>query len=91
MAKGAIRPRTSSEAMMGFFITLEVPTQPMITEALSAGYYASSGWNRDYPRIQLRTVEELLAGQGFEYPMGNVTLSQADRAQGEGPEQKKLL
>ena len=56
------------KAAMGLFITLEEPTNPMRTEAVSAGYYSSDIWQRDYPKIQLRTVSELLSGQGFELP-----------------------
>ena len=50
------------QASMGLFITLEPPTQPMTKEAVSAGLYHSEVWQRDYPKIQIRTVEELLAG-----------------------------
>ena len=25
-------------------------------------------WDRDFPKIQIRTVGEMLAGQGFELP-----------------------
>ena len=50
---------------MGLFITLEEPTGPMRTEAVSAGFYHSDLWQKDYPKIQLRTVVELLAGQDF--------------------------
>lgn len=32
----------------------------MVTEALKAGFYHSPCWNKDYPRIQLSTIEELL-------------------------------
>ena len=56
------------KAAMGLFITLEETTGPMRTEAVSAGYYSSDIWQRDYPKIQLRTVSELLSGQGFELP-----------------------
>ncbi len=77
---------------MGFLISLERPTQPMLTEALSAGYYHSPGWNRDYPRLQIRTVEALLGGEGFAYPQANVTLAQAEREEeGDGPEQGRLV
>lgn len=78
-------------AAMGFLITLERPTQPMVTEALSMGYYHSPGWNRDYPRMQIRTVEQLLAGEGFQYPQANVTLPQAERVEEEGPAQGRLV
>ncbi len=51
------------KAAIGLFITLEPPTQPMRTEAVSAGFYHSALWDKDYPRIQILTVEELLAGK----------------------------
>ena len=55
-------------AVMGLFITLEPPTHPMTTEANSAGLYHSDLWQTDFPKIQIRTVEELLAGNGFQMP-----------------------
>ena len=56
------------KAAMGLFITLETPTRPMITEANSAGLYHSDLWQTDYPKIQIRTVGELLEGNGFQMP-----------------------
>jgi len=76
------------KAAMGFLITMEVPSKPMLTEALATGYYHSPGWNRDYPRLQIRTIEQLLAGQHFEHPPTNVTLSQAERVQEQGQQVK---
>ena len=55
-------------AAMGLFITLEPPTRPMTTEAISAGFYHSDVWQTDFPKIQIRTIEELLAGNSFEMP-----------------------
>jgi len=78
------------KAAMGFLISLERPTRPMLDEALTMGYYRSPGWNRDYPRIQIRTIEQLLAGQWFDYPQANVTLAQAERVKSEG-EQAQLF
>ena len=44
------------------------PTAPMRKEAADAGFYESP-WNGErYPRLQIRTVAELLAGTGIEYP-----------------------
>ncbi len=51
----------------------------------------SPGWNRDYPRIQIRTVEQLLAGQMFDYPQANVTLTRAEREEAPGATQGELL
>ena len=78
------------KAVMGFLISLERPTQPMLNEALASGYYHSPGWNRDYPKIQIRTIEQLLAQQWFEFPQANVTLTEAERVQPE-TEQRPLL
>ena len=78
------------KAAMGLFITLEEPTGPMRTEAVSAGFYRSDVWQRDYPKIQLRTVSELLAGQGFELPARLPSYEGAQRhREGEG-EQGRL-
>jgi len=53
---------------LGIFITLEPPTGPMQTEAVSADFYHSPGWNKDYPKIQLLTIEELLHGKAVDMP-----------------------
>jgi site-specific DNA-methyltransferase (adenine-specific) len=47
-------------AALGAFITLEPPTREMQREATSAGFYRSPGWNREYPRLQILTVGDLL-------------------------------
>jgi site-specific DNA-methyltransferase (adenine-specific) len=47
----------------GILLTLEKPTKPMREEAADAGRYASKLWHdKDYPKIQLLTIEGLLAG-----------------------------
>ena len=56
------------KAALGLFITLEEPTSAMRTEAVSAGFYHSDVWQRDYPKIQLRTIAELLEGKTFDLP-----------------------
>ena len=55
-------------AAMGIFITLEEPTRDMVTEALSSDYYHSKIWQKDYPRIQILTIEQLLAGASVNMP-----------------------
>ena len=55
-------------AAMGLFITLENPTRAMTSEAVSAGFYHSELWQRDYPKIQIRTVQDLLNRNEFEMP-----------------------
>ena len=56
------------QAAMGLFISLEAPTRDMRREAASAGFYHSDLWAREFPKIQVRTVGEMLSGQGFELP-----------------------
>ena len=73
------------EAEMGLFITLERPTAPMLRDALSAGFYEPRHFpGRRFPRVQIRTVEELLAGNAPEIPRlglaGDPTFRRAPRA-----------
>ena len=56
------------KAALGLFISLEEPTRDMRTEAASGGFFHSEVWQRDYPKIQLRTIADLLEGRGFEIP-----------------------
>ena len=56
------------KADLGLFITLEEPTREMRTEAASAGFYHSEIWQRDYPRMQIRTIADLLEGRDFDIP-----------------------
>lgn len=56
---------------LAVFITLEPPTPEMRTEAAAAGFYHSEVMNRDYPRIQILTIEQLLADLDvFKIPPG---------------------
>lgn len=56
------------QAPIGIFITLQPPTSEMQVEAVSAGFYHSPIWNRDYPRVQILTIEEILAGKRPDIP-----------------------
>ena len=66
-------------AAIGVLISLQEPTGPMRSDAAEAGFYHSPGWNQDYPRIQLRTIAELLAGKGIDVPPQHVTFKQAPK------------
>ena len=56
-------------AEIGLFITLERPTRPMEQEASAAGIYVPEHYpDHRYPRVQILTIEELLAGAQAEYP-----------------------
>ena len=75
------------EAAIGIFLTLEEPTREMRTEAVTAGYYHSPGWNQDYPRIQILTVKDLLSGTArVEMPPAEFTFKQAQRVREENPQ-----
>ena len=47
---------------MGLFISLESSTRDMRQEEASAGFYHSDLWARDFAKIQLRTLGEMLSG-----------------------------
>lgn len=53
-------------AQMGLFITLLPPTKPMIARAAAAGFYSAGG--RDYPKVQILTIEQLFDGRRPEMP-----------------------
>lgn len=55
------------KAQIGVLITMQKPTQPMRTEAASAGFYKSFG-GAQFPRLQIFTVRELLDGRKVEMP-----------------------
>lgn len=57
------------KAAMGFFICLETPTKGMYREAEELGFFSVG--RRKIPRLQIRTVKELLEeGKEFERPEG---------------------
>lgn len=76
-------------AVMGIFITLEPSSRNMEIEAMEIGYYHSPTFNRDYPKIQILTIEQLLAGEKVKFPGRETTLKTAPREQS-GGEQKPL-
>jgi site-specific DNA-methyltransferase (adenine-specific) len=66
MVKDLITTVEHERAGMGVFVTLAPPTKPMIARAAAAGLYKTE-W-RDYPRVQILTVAELLDGKKPEMP-----------------------
>ncbi len=72
------------KARIGVLISFETPTQPMKTEAASAGFYDSPSYGK-FPRLQLLTVEQLLAGERIKSPplrQTNATFKKAPRTKG---------
>jgi site-specific DNA-methyltransferase (adenine-specific) len=73
-------------ATLGLFVTLEPPTRDMVQEAAQAGFYTTPLGNLRIPRLQIRTVEELLAGTGFAIPSAALLMgvAQAERVSPSG-------
>lgn len=76
-------------AHVGVFVCLEKPTKNMEHEASLAGYYRLPYSNRDLPRIQLRTVGDLLDGRLFDLPQVSMP-SQAVAVARQDARQEKL-
>ncbi|MBW2318712.1 MAG: restriction endonuclease [Deltaproteobacteria bacterium] len=58
----------NKKAATGILITLRPPTKPMMTEAASKGFYEYKITKKRYAKIQILTIEELLAGKQIESP-----------------------
>ena len=63
-------------------------------EAASAGLYVHKMNGQQYPRLQLRTVKELMDGKGIERPSTvaavDETFKKAPKAKGKGQERAGL-
>jgi site-specific DNA-methyltransferase (adenine-specific) len=78
---------------IGVLITLEPPTEPMKVEAVASGYYHSPIYDKDYPKIQILTIEELFQGKTVEMPpqeQTSVTFAKAPKVSKEEGEQLTL-
>lgn len=59
----------------------------MITEAAGTGFYHSPGWNKDFPKLQILTVEDLLNGKQVQLPPSLHTFKQAEKLDSEVTDQ----
>lgn len=77
-------------AASGLFLTLAEPTREMQREAAASGFF-ETGFGR-YPRLQIFTVRELLAGMKPELPpLGRAEgFRRAPRERAAPPEQRKM-
>jgi len=78
---------------IGVLISLEPPTGPMKVEAVEAGFYHSPVWNKDYPKIQILTIEELLKGKTVDMPpqtQTSVTFAKAQKISKQEGEQLSM-
>ena len=68
MVKDLIATIVRDKAEIGLFLTLAEPTKAMSTEAVATGFYESAS-GKKYPRLQILTIESLLAGTAHpEHP-----------------------
>ncbi len=83
---------TRENAQIGVLISFEEPSAGMRSEAAEAGFYESP-WGK-HPKIQLRTIRELLDNRGIDYPHvtgSNITHRRAVRAEAAQPENLPLF
>ena len=63
----------------------------MKEEAVTSGFYKSPGWNKNYPRLQILTIEELLQGKTIDYPpKTSVTFKKTEKHKEEEGKQLQL-
>ena len=75
---------------VGILLALASPTKEMVTEAAAAGFYENEMWQRKFPRVQIITVEEMLAGKRADIPWGKAPFAKAPTEK-ESAEQQTLL
>ncbi|NQS98006.1 MAG: restriction endonuclease, partial [candidate division Zixibacteria bacterium] len=56
------------DAAVGVFLTLNNPTKPMIIEAAAKGLFRSNITKKDYPKIQILTIEDIFRGKKPSLP-----------------------
>ncbi|MBI5651879.1 MAG: restriction endonuclease [Chloroflexi bacterium] len=78
------------DAAIGIFITLEPATREMQKEAVAAGFYHSALVQRDFPKLQILTIEELLNDAEPKLPIVRGTFKQAERVKDASAKQKKM-
>ena len=80
------------KAEIGILLTFRKPSKQMRTEAAGAGFYQSP-WGK-HPRLQILTIEEMLAGKRIDYPPSkfvNITFKNAPRTRIKGSGTLKML
>ena len=78
------------KAALGLFISLDDPTRDMRAEEAGGGFYHSELWQRDFPKIQIRTIADLLADRGFDLPPRQPMYQPAERVRPTEGEQGAL-
>jgi DNA modification methylase len=81
------------QAAIGVLISMEEPSKPMQTEAVTAGFFESKTWGKKFPKVQLLTVADLLAGKKIEMPpirQVDATFKRAERHRPGGGKQLEI-
>jgi site-specific DNA-methyltransferase (adenine-specific) len=82
------------DAAIGVFVTLEPATGPMRKEAAEAGFLQTKSLaGSKHPRLQILTIEDLLAGKRIDMPTQQDVRSfkQAPKAKGKKKEDASLF
>jgi site-specific DNA-methyltransferase (adenine-specific) len=68
-------------AALAILITLEAPSRPMLAEAKAAGLYRHETMGRNYDKISIVTVKEIVEeGMRLDIPMSLEVVAAAKRA-----------
>jgi len=78
------------QAPLGVLLALEAPTSGMQSEAAALGKWKMPGSNREYPVLQIVTIEDIFAKRYPNLPDTSETLKKAKRELREGEKTGKL-
>jgi site-specific DNA-methyltransferase (adenine-specific) len=78
------------KAELATLLTLQEPTKEMLKEAKGMGAYRHEMMGRDYDRIQIVTIDEMLAGSRMGLPLALEVLKAAERKGKQSAEQPEL-
>lgn len=83
------------KAAIGLFVTLSPPTRNMIKESTAAGFYKCEHNGKNYPKIQILTIDGLLQGvespQYIDFSRGDLTIKKPKRKVESKEKQLKLM
>ncbi len=83
--------RQREKAEFGILLTMDKPTKPMLDEARHAGQYKHPLLNREDDRIQIVTIEQILAGKRLDLPMGRTDALRSAEAVEDEEKQQLML
>ena len=80
------------KAAIGYFITLYPPTKDMILECKKIGLYKNKLMENEYPKIEIITVEDILAGKRISIPTSHqIDVVKSAKSKESKKKQGKLL